>query len=233
MAVAADNVTFTPGVGTGVTSITLTSFAVGAGSNRLLFVGVSQWKVSDTQPTAVFNTTETLTAHDNATVAEAPGTRRVTLLRRIAPSNATANVVVSWASSVDEAVVGATSWTGVDQVTPLGTAVKNTGTTGTSSSVLVSNTSGDVVHDTIATDASSAASATANQTSRWRAIAASATTEGAGQSANGAGSDITSTWSTLNGNTNCFFAHIGVAIKQSGGAAAAVQNYLSLLGAGA
>lgn len=214
--VTPDNVTFTPVGGTALSSITLSSFAIGSGANRFLLVGVSQWKASDTEPTAIFNTSESLTAHDNATVSEAPGIRRVTILRRIAPSNVTANIVVSWTSSVDEAVVGATSWTGVDQTTPLGTAVKNSGSTGNTSSVVVSNTSGDVVHDVVSADGGSAAAAVANQTSRWKAIAAASTTEGAGQSATGAGSNITCTWSSLNqGAANAFFSHIGVAIQQA------------------
>lgn len=214
MAVAIDNT----GASVGDVSLatkTLASFAVGAGANRLLFVGVSQFANTDRVPGATFNGSA-LSVWDAATVAEGGGTRRVTLLYLVAPANATTGIIVTWAGTVDEFVIGATSWTGVDQTTPLGTAVKNTSTGGTStSSVTVSNASGDAVHDTLSSDADAAPEVTANQTQRWRAIAAASTSEGAGQSATGAGSNITMTWTNIHGgNTSNVLAHIGVAIKQ-------------------
>lgn len=213
MAVAVDN-TGAFASGTGVTSLTITSFAVGAGSNRLLFAGASQWKASDTVPSATFNTSENFTVHDAATIAESPGTRRATILKLVAPSNATANIVFSWGGgTVDEAVVGATSWTGVDQTTPLGTAVKNTNASASSSTVSVPNTSGDAVHDVISNDGGGSVNGTPTQTQRWRVLAATNTTQGAGQSAAGTGTNISLGWSGL---TPGVIAHIGVPINQAG-----------------
>lgn len=201
--------------GTTITSLTLNNFAVGAGSNRFLFCGVSQYANPDTTVSSItFNTSETFTIFDTVSILESPGTRRVTIAYLKAPSNTTANIVVSWGgSTVDEAVFGCTSWSGVNQTTPLGTAVKNSGTS-TSSSINVSSVTGNVVHDAISADASNAPGLVANQTLRWRGIAAANTTEGAGQSAAGAAT-VTMTWSGIAVPSN--FAHIGVDIKQVSG----------------
>lgn len=212
MAVTVDNTGANAG-GTTLLSLTISSFAVGAGSNRLIYCGVSQYATVDVAPTAKFNTSETFTFHDATTISESPGTRRSSILYLKAPSNVTQDIIVSWATTATEAVIGATSWSVVDQTTSVGTAVKNSGTSGTSSTVSIPNASGDVVHDTISVDAVSAVEVTANQTQRWRAIAAANTSEGAGQSAAGAGSNISCTWSTF--FSGATFAHIGVAIKQA------------------
>lgn len=219
MAVTVDN-TGQSASGLSTTTVTISGFVVGAGSNRCIYLGVSQWKASDLAPSATFNTTENFVVHDSQTVIEGSGVRRTTILKLTNPTVTTANIVVSWGVAVDEAVCGATSWNGVDQTTPFSAAIKNSGSGATTSSIIIPNASGDVVHDTVSWDADNTASGTANQTQRWRSIAGALTTEGSGQSAVGAGSNITCTWSTeYNGLSTGFFAHIGVAIQQvsSGG----------------
>lgn len=219
MAVAVDNTGLTA-VGTSVTSLTINSFAVGAGSDRLLLVGVSQWKSADTAPIGNFNTSETLTVHDAATIAEAGGTRRATVLRRIAPSNATAAVTVSWSGATcDEAVLGATSWTGVHQTTPLGTAQKASSSSG-APSVTVTASTGDAVHDVVSADdgPGGGTGLTAGQTQRWNVPAASDTTAGAGQSAAGSASVVMS-WTYSAG----YWAQVGVKIAQTSGGGATFQ----------
>lgn len=201
------------------TTVTIGSFAV-AGSNRIIRLSVSQWKASDTEPSATYNGTENFVVHDRVTIAEGAGVRRITLLRLVNPTvgAATPNIVVSWGgATVDEVVCGADSYTNADQTTPMGTAVKASGTSGVTSSVIVPNAAGDTVVDAISADAGGIASLTGNGTQRWRAIAAASTTEGAGQSQAGAGTDITSTWTF--GSTGLMYTHIGVAIKQAAGGA--------------
>lgn len=232
MAVTIDN-TGQSATGVSTTSVTITGFVVGAGANRCIFLGVSQWKASDTQPTATFNGTENFVVHDSATVAETPGTRRVTIFKLVNPTVTTANIVVTWATAVDEAVAGATSWTGVDQTTPFGTAVKNTGSAVASSSINVTGASGDVTHDAISTDGGTVGGTpnnTANQTARWRTNAAANTTEGDGQSAAGTGAAVAHTWSTFVG-ASAFFAHIGVAIQQvsAGGTVVGPGSYYTTM----
>lgn len=216
MSVTVDN-TGQNAVAVSASTGTITSFVVGSGANRFIYLGVSQFSNPDRVPSATFNTSQNFTVHDAATIAEGGGTRRVTILKLVAPANATtANIVVTWPGAVDEFVIGATSWFGVDQTTPLGTAVITTSASSSgSSSVVVPNAAGDTVHDSIAVDGNLSPVIAANQTLRWRNIAAADTTEGAGQSADGAGSDITCTWSSI--NPTFVTAQIGVAIKQVGG----------------
>lgn len=225
MAVAVDNTGQSQG-GTSTTTLTIASYVVGAGSNRCIYLGVSQWKAADLQPTAVFNTSENFTAHDSQTVVEGAGVRRVTLFRLVNPTVTTASIVVTWGVAVDEGVAGASSWNGVDQTTPFGTAVKNSGNAA-SSSINLTGAVGDVNHCAISADSAAAAGITANQTQRWRAIAAATTTEGAGQSSSGTGATVAHTWSTISaGEASHIFAHIGVAIQQ----ATATASYAPLLG---
>jgi hypothetical protein len=204
--------------GTSTAGLTISSFAVGSGPNRFIKIEVEQYSNPDRVPSATFNGTENFVVDDAVTIAESPGTRRITTLKLVNPSIVTAPIAVSWPGAVDEAVVGATSWTNVDQTTPLSAAVKASGTTGTSSSLSIPNAVGDVVHSAIAVDAVAAAEVVANQTQRYRALAAANTTEGAAQTANGTGSPITCTWSSF--FSGATFAHIGYAIKAAAGGAA-------------
>lgn len=208
--------------GTSLTSKTITSFAIGAGTDRLLLVGVSQWAATDQTPSGNFNTTETLTVHDAHTAANFGGTSRASLLRRIAPSNATASIVINWGGTVDELVVGADSWTNAHQTTPLGTVAKAAAVSGTASTGAISSASGDVVHDVLYMSVVGASPrAVGNNTLRWANVAASSTTEGDGQYAASAGSPITLTYT--NPDTQPW-AIIGFAIQQSASASTPVYR---------
>jgi hypothetical protein len=209
--------------GTSTASLSISSFPVGPGANRCIKLDVEQYNNPDLAPSAVFDSTGAnvaFTVHDSLTIAEGAGTRRVTTLKLLNPPNDTKDIKVTWGGTVAEAVIGATSWSVVDQTNGFGTAVKNSGF-GTSSSVSIPNATGDVVHDAISADAAGSAGVTANQTQRYRAIAASFTTEGAGQSADGTGSNISCQWSNINGGGGGVFTHMGVAILQAAGGGAA------------
>jgi hypothetical protein len=201
--------------GLSATSMTISSFVVGAGANRCLFVGIATWNGSDVVPTSVvFNGSENFTLHDTIVISTgAPGFVRVLIYKLLNPSQVTGNIVVTWPSAIGEIVVGATCW---NNVSGLGTAVKNTTSpNATSSSVAVPNAAGDVVHDAISAYGFTTATLTASHTQRWRQIAAADTTEGAGQSAVGTGSNITLQWSNIaNNNPGSYSAHIGVAIQR-------------------
>lgn len=200
--------------GVSVSTLTITGFVVGAGANRCIFLAVSQWNPTDVAPTAVFNGTEAFTVHDaTIVITDTPAFQRVTILKLVNPSVTTANIVVSWAGGVAETVIGATCWNNVDQSTPFSAAIKNSGgNVATTSSVVIPNAAGDVVHDGVTWYGGPSAQGVPNQTQRWRTVAAANTTEGGGQSATGAGSDITCTWS---GEVVGWFCHIGVAIRQA------------------
>ena len=102
------------------TTCTITSFAVGSSADRLLLVGVS-WSSSTVTVSTVTFGAQSLTAVTNSRATNAAGVR-TELWSLVAPNNATNNIVVTM-SSTTSAVVGASSWSGVDQTTPLGTPV--------------------------------------------------------------------------------------------------------------
>lgn len=183
---------------TSISSLTLTSF--NASTADFIFLGVSQWRASDLAPTATFNASQNFVVHASQTMADGAGVRRVTIFKLVAPTQTSANIVVSWVGGVDEAVIGATAWVGVNQTTPLGTAVSTT-FTGVSSPVNISTNVtavfGDVAHDCYSGSADSGISTTTNQTQRWCQQAATNTTEGGGSSAAGTGSPITMTWNDV------------------------------------
>lgn len=227
--VAVDN-TGASAASSGQTALNLTSFAVGSGTNRLLLCGVSQWNNPDLAPSATFNGSS-LTVAGAATRAESPGVRRATMLYLIAPANVTATVAVSWGgSAVSEAIVGCTSWTGVDQTTPLGTPVTTTAASTTTITTNVTGASGDVVHDVLSVDDSALTLPTGNQTARWGRANGSNNSDGAGQSAAGTGSATAMTWTTA--SSRPVWAQIGAAIKQASGGGPTCPKTLGLLGVG-
>lgn len=218
MAIAIDN-TGKSNSQTGTAALNVTAFAVGAGADRAIMLFVAQWNLTDRVPAATFNTSENFTVFDSTTVSDGGGTRRVTLLRLLNPSNVTATIAVSWGGTVTEAIAGAFSVTGADQTTPLSGVQKNSGTTGTTSSVTMTTVpSGDwAVSGVCWSMATSGDTVSANQTQRTNQSAGGTTSIGASMSAVGAGANITTTWtSTHSGDSR---AHVGAILKQSTGGA--------------
>jgi hypothetical protein len=93
----------------------------------------------------------------------------VELWYRLAPATGTNNVVVNFSGTNDEgAVIGAITFTGVNQSTPLGTFASNIGTS-TSASVNVSSATGELVLGVVSTEDEDADTLTvgAGQTEHW------------------------------------------------------------------
>src|SRR5438128_7561958 len=113
-AIAVDSTSSTSGKN--ITTLTW-SHTVGAGSSRILVVGVSNQNT--TRP--VTGITYGGTALTRVGFQNAPGTQnRMELWSLTAPSPGTANVVVTFSGLV-EAVGGSVSFTGVNKTTPHGT----------------------------------------------------------------------------------------------------------------
>jgi hypothetical protein len=205
---------------TSVSSLTLTAF--NATGSDFIFLGVSQWSLTDRTPSATFNAVQNFTVHAQQTMVDGSGTRRVTVLKLVAPTLTSANLVVSWSGTVDEAVIGATAWLGVDQTTPLGTAVLNTVAGAINLSVSVTAAVGGITHDCFSGSADTQKLATTNQTQRWHDWAAISTTEAGGASAAGTGGSVTHTWSDVGHGgapSNVNIVLIGVPINASSGSA--------------
>jgi hypothetical protein len=110
-------------------SITLSAYAVGAEANRILVVHVSYVSnASETVSSVVFNTSENLTQSPN--VEDTQGSTRSGSEQwyLLAPSNATADIVVTFASSVSDLSVQAYYLDDAKQQAPEATGTSVDGT---------------------------------------------------------------------------------------------------------
>ncbi len=111
-----------------------------------------------------YNASETMTSVLSATMT-APET--VTLYRRINPTSGGHDLVATWDNVVNGAL-GAISFAGVNQSTPLGTAVKaEGGLQSAGATVTVSSATDELVMDCFATSGDVAPTEGASQTERW------------------------------------------------------------------
>lgn len=155
-----------------------------AGTNRLLVVGLSWWdspadvsdvKLGDTALAEVWN--------------ETPGTTSAAQYYLLNPPNGTQTVAVNWTAAT-WAVVGAISFTGVNQTDPLGSNATNAGT-GSPATVDVTSASGELVVDTVATNDASSKTVGAGQTERWNLQETGV--DGGGSTENGSAT-VTMSW---------------------------------------
>ena len=107
----------------------------------------------------------------------------------VAPLTGTNNIVATFADGTD-AIGGATSWTGVNQTTPLGTAVFASGE-GTPATVTVASAIGEVVVDALATIDTETRTVEAGQTERWNLGESDL---GGGGSSEPGGASVTMSW---------------------------------------
>ncbi len=178
------------------------------GTNRLLVVGVSVF-AGDTVSTVTYAGVTLTKAGHIASV----GNDRAEMWYLIAPATGANTIVVTLSASA-RAVLGATSWTAVYQITPVGTFATGTGTSTTALATAVSETSGYVA-DTLATP--NAPTVGAGQSERWNAghagFGGGVTDYGAGSTEVGAAS-VAMTW-TLAASTT--WAAAALPIKTSTG----------------
>ena len=159
----------TSGTSTSTNSLSF-SHTPGGGSDRLLLVAVA---VGDADIGGTSRTVSSVTYGGTAmtqVVTQASRRRTHLYLQTDKPRcRAPANVVVNL-SGTSSVAAGATTFTGVNQTTPLGTAASNSATSGTSGSVVVSSASGELVFSTAAWDegaTNQSISTDAGQTQRW------------------------------------------------------------------
>ncbi len=140
-------------------TITL-SHTTAAGSDRLLVVGIDI-KENKNITSVTYNGVN-LT---NAGIADNSGNAKAEIWYLKMPDVGTYDVVVNLDGNSD-IVIGAATYTGVDQTTPLGTFVSNTGSTITASAV-VSSAADEWVFDTMAVRDASSITVGAGQTQQW------------------------------------------------------------------
>jgi len=134
-----------------------------SGSDRLMLVGISTLNDS-TVSSVVWDPSGA-----NQSASLVTGCNRLSangemwMYQLVAPATGTHTLRVTFTTS-ESAVVGVTSFTGVDQTTPLGTCVVANGDPGPAS-VTVSSAAGELVFDTVASDEN--VTAYAGQTVLW------------------------------------------------------------------
>ncbi len=129
------------------TSLTVSHTCTGA--SRVLMVGVDTFDLGEDNgpqnPTLTYDTIA-LTSLVNTTYTP-DGSGRITLYRLTAPTELADDIVVTLTGDSDEIVLGATSYTGVDQTTPNDTAAAVFVTDATVITQDISSETGDLVID--------------------------------------------------------------------------------------
>ncbi len=147
------------------------SHTPGSGSNRLLLVSVGLGAVTDTgNPPSMsgvtFNGVAMTLVDSQISGSGGAGDDTISYIyRMVNPPAGPANVVVTLGGA-GSLVVGATTFTGVNQTTPLGTPVKTSGT-GATASMAVSSAAGQLVYGTSSWDEQPAVTVSVDQTSLW------------------------------------------------------------------
>lgn len=174
------------------------------GSDLLLLVGVHLYNVNGATISSVTYNGIALTLVDSA----ANSNRRVSLYRLVAPATGANDVVITLSGTEFEVNGGSMSFTGVDQTTPLGTAVAANGNS-TTPTVDVSAATNDVVAAVLAIEHSGTLSVGAGQTSRYSAVGGGGWNKYAGSTEPGA-TTTTMSWSDTVGGA---WGIVGVPIK--------------------
>src|SRR5881296_515947 len=195
-AVAVDNVTSST-FNTGNSTFSF-NHAVGSGANRLLIVGVTDDNNRGV-PSATYNAVAM-----TAIGSKSNGNLLVSMFRMVNPPSGTFAVKVTWGGGNNVGEVGAISFTGVDQTTPLGTFVTASAST-TTPTVNVTSAAGELVVDTVGATGGTL-TVDASQAQRWNLTQ---TVRGGGSTEAGAAT-VTMSWSL--GTSNAW-ATIAVPVK--------------------
>lgn len=139
MAIAIDAVSASSGVSS-VSSVTFSHTIATANEVLVVSIGARTNKANTNNivSTVTYNGTSCTSQRADANIAGGPDTfsGRSAIYTLVNPSTGTNNVVVTWTGTVTYGGSGASSWTGVDQTTPVNTAGGATGTSTTLSAGL-------------------------------------------------------------------------------------------------
>ncbi|MBL9113959.1 MAG: DNRLRE domain-containing protein [Verrucomicrobiaceae bacterium] len=155
-----------------------TTHTTGSGANRLMLVGIS-YEDDNTLGLTITGVTyagQPLTFVKSQMSSQEAGCE---LWRLVNPPSGVGTLEVSTTGSGtgDEIVVGVATFAGVNQTTPLGTAVSATNSTATAS-VTATSASGELVFDVLALDDARSASPDSAQTQLWSATSGTVNSDG-------------------------------------------------------
>ena len=155
---------------TGSTSLTI-SHTVAAGSNLFLVCGYAVQDDTAVTISTMTHNSVSMTAVTSSKVIATSANRTVELFYLANPSSGSAyNAVFTFTNTINTIIGGCSSFSGVHQSIPLGTAVTNN-TTGTSSAVTATSAADEIVIDFQVTSSDLTARSftqAAGQTSNWK-----------------------------------------------------------------
>jgi len=162
MAVSTADITSASTSGSAVTMLTTPAFTITSNTNRAGFIGLSFNNNAISALTGSIGGTagSAISGTDSGTTA----VPRSVMFGVTAPPSGSQTATASWTGS-SNAIIGATTTSGVDQTTSFNNGTFATGTA-TPSSVAITSTSGDLTVDTEA-DASGTLPSSPTQTSLW------------------------------------------------------------------
>lgn len=189
------------------TSVTHSHTVLASSQNRLLLVGISIEDGAPADPSGVTYNGVAMTKVSSVTNS----TAHAALYQLVAPATGANNVVVSFSSTMDDVVVGAVSFTNVDQTTPLGTAVTNTGSS-TTPTVSVTAVVGNVVVDVVGHTGTTTPTVNGSQTQMWNSAGGASNSRHFASRETAGGTTVAMDWS---GAANSAWASVGVAVKHT------------------
>ncbi len=155
-------------VGDGVTSLTV-SHTVTNSNNRLLLVGISlRRNNANATVSAVTYGSQTMTSVGTSAIDGDNEEGRMYIYELVAPNLGTANVVATFNAAADRgAVVGAVSFSGVDQSAPLGAFSAADGDNNSPSLTNIQSATNELIFNVLAVKGDNISSANAGQTIRY------------------------------------------------------------------
>ena len=210
MAIAHDATASATNNAGGVATVNLT---IAAGSNLFLIVSVEMRNAGGavgSVSTCKWNTTETMTLIDAYT--NPGGNYRVELWGLVNPTTGAHSVSLTYTGTIGRGIAGASSYSGVNQSTPTGTAAHADGTS-TAPAVTLTSAAGEVGYACCGWNGSAGGAGTSNDTQRYKTITTAGSGElgGGAQEAPGAAS-VTIDWTI----TSTIWTVTGVPIKPAG-----------------
>ena len=135
---------------------------VGSGNNRILIVTTGSQNVNAN--TVTFNGVAlTLIGRQ----IDGGGATRISMWYLLSPATGAGTIQVTYASGSDAKVMGASSWSNVNQASPIGTFGSQSGSSGTTASVAVTSATNEIVVDAVSYEGLGSLTASAPQVERW------------------------------------------------------------------
>ncbi|KKL23722.1 hypothetical protein LCGC14_2422540, partial [marine sediment metagenome] len=212
--------------GGAATSLTISSYTVASGTQRALFVGISNLVIAGSSPfpSSVSFGAQPLTKVASILLVGSTSHLYSSIWVLTAPLVSTADIAIVYANSQTGIAAGATNFTGVDQSEPFQNTTNAAGTS-TTPSITVSSATNDLVLDNVAQDGGTGSSMAPDSGTERYDDDSGTDVGGAGSTEAGAAS-VTKNW-TLGASAR--WAHVGGSVSQGAvGLANADLNYVQL-----